>query len=209
MAGKHRAKTVRRQPEAYVWLGTGAITLALGAALVGGSGVASADTTGSTNSGSRVSPPGKSGPTTSIRTTVSAQSVNTSTHSSRPAPKPAQGEDRTTSVVSHKDSVVRDQNPAVTGDNNPGPGPTVAETVIGSTTVISEYSRAFRASRRPRTFRSSILVVAGAAACSRRSRVHFPAACSSATLLRSALARRPRSPSLQRVSRRDPNLGTP
>jgi hypothetical protein len=114
-----------------VWLGTGAVTLALGAALVGGAGTASADTTGSTNSGSRVSPPGKSGPTTSIRTTVSAQSVNTSTHSSRPAAKPAEGEDKTTSVVSHKDSVVRDQNPAVTGDNNPGPGPTITETVIG------------------------------------------------------------------------------
>jgi hypothetical protein len=131
MAGKHRAKTERRQPGAYVWVGTGAVTLALGAALAGGAGIASADTTGSTTSGSRVSPPGKSGPSTSIRTTISAQSVNTSTHSSRPAPKPAEGEDKTTSVVSHRDSVVRDQNPAVTGDNNPGPGPTVAETVIG------------------------------------------------------------------------------
>jgi hypothetical protein len=58
MAGKHRAKAARRQTEAYAWLGTGAVTLALGAALPGGVGVAHADTTSSTGSGSRVSPPG-------------------------------------------------------------------------------------------------------------------------------------------------------
>jgi hypothetical protein len=131
MAGKHRAKAARRQTDAYVWLGTGAVTLALGAALTGGVGVAHADTTGSTGSGSRVSPPGKSAPTTSIRTTVSAQSVNTSTHSSMPTAKPAGDEKSATSVVSTKKSVVRDQNPAVTGDNNPGPSPTLAEAAIG------------------------------------------------------------------------------
>jgi hypothetical protein len=131
MAGKHRAKAARRQTDAYAWLGTGAVTLALGAALAGGVGVAHADTTSSTGSGPRVSPPGKSAATTSIRTTVSAQSVSTSTHSSKPKPKPAGDEKGATSVVSTKNSVVRDQNPAVTGDNNPGPGPTLAETVIG------------------------------------------------------------------------------
>ena len=130
MAGKHRAKTERRQTEAYVWLGTGAITLALGVALTGASGVAQADTTNSAGSGPRVVPkPGNSAATTSIRTTVSAQSVRTSTLTSTPAA--AGGEQRATSVVSTNESVVRKQNPAVTGDNNPGPGPTLAETVIG------------------------------------------------------------------------------
>ena len=118
MAGKHRAKKPeRRQTEAQVWLGTGAITLALGVALAGGSGVAQADTTSSAGSGPRVSPsPGNSAATTSIRTTISAQSVT--------------GEERATSVVSSRESVVRKPNSAVTGDNNPGPGPTLAETVI-------------------------------------------------------------------------------
>jgi hypothetical protein len=130
MAGKHRAeKTQRLQTEAYVWLGTGAITLALGVALTGGSGVAQADTTSSAGSGPRVSPaPGNSAATTSIRTTISAQSVNTSTHSSTPK---LAGEESATSIVSTRESVVRNQDPAVTGDNNPGPGPTLAETVIG------------------------------------------------------------------------------
>ena len=130
MAGKHRVKkTERRQTEAYVWLGTGAVSLALGVALTGGSGVAQADTTSSAGSGPRVSPPGNSAAATSIRTTISAQSVNTSTHSSTPAA--AGGEERATSIVSSRESVVRKQDPAVTGDNNPGPGPTLAETVIG------------------------------------------------------------------------------
>jgi hypothetical protein len=131
MAGKHRAKkTQRRQTEAYVWLGTGAISLALGVALTGGSAVAHADTTNSTVSGSRVSPPGNSAATTRIRTTISAQSVNTSTLSS--TPKPAGDEKTATSFVSTNESVVRnqDQNPLIF-HNNPGPEPTLAETVIG------------------------------------------------------------------------------
>jgi hypothetical protein len=131
MAGKHRAKkTQRRQTEAYVWLGTGAITLGLGVALAAGSGVAQADTTGSTVNGPSVSPsPGNSAPTTVIRTTISAQSVNTSTHSSKPAA--AGGEERATSIVSTNERVVRQLPRADTGNNNPGPGPTLAETVIG------------------------------------------------------------------------------
>src|SRR5258707_7557107 len=134
MAGKHRAKkTQRRQTEAYVWLGTGAATLALGVALTGGSGVAHADTTNSTVSGSRVSPPGNSAATTSIRTTISAQSVNTSTHSS--TPKPAGDEETATSFVSTNESVVRNQDQTLHTPlifhNNPGPRPTLAETVIG------------------------------------------------------------------------------
>ena len=83
MAGKHRAK--KRQPEAYVWLGTGAMTLGLGVALAAGSGVAQADATNASVGGSGVTPsPGSSAATTSIRTTISAQSVNTSTNSSTP-----------------------------------------------------------------------------------------------------------------------------
>jgi hypothetical protein len=131
MAGKHRAKkSQRRQTEAYVWLGTGAVTLALGVALTGGSGVAHADTTNSTVSGSRVSPPGNSAATTLIRTTISAQSVNTSTYSS--TPKLAGDEKTATSFVSTNESEVRnqDQNPLIF-HNNPGPGPTLAETVTG------------------------------------------------------------------------------
>ncbi len=123
MAGKHRAEVEQRNSAAYVWLGPGAAALALGAALSGGVGVAHADTTGN---GSR-----NSGPTTTIRTTVSAQSVKTGTYSSSAAPKPAADGARTTSVVNTRESVVREQNPAITGDNNPGPGPTLAETVIG------------------------------------------------------------------------------
>jgi hypothetical protein len=129
MAGKHRAKTTGRQTEVYAWLGTGAVTLALGAALAGGSGVASADTASTTATGPRVSPPGNAS-TTAIRTTISAQSTNTSTHSPKPKPTPVGGERSATSVVSSKDSVVRNQNPAVTGDHNPGPSPTLAETAI-------------------------------------------------------------------------------
>ena len=130
MAGKHRAKkTQRRQTEAYVWLGTGAVSLALGVALTGGSGVAHADTTNSTVSGSRVSPPGNSAATTRIPTTISAQSVNTSTYSS--TPKLAGDEKSATSIVRTNESVVRKRDLAVTGDNNPGPSPTLAETLIG------------------------------------------------------------------------------
>jgi hypothetical protein len=130
MAGKHRAsKTERRPTEAYVWLGTGVVALAFGVALTAGPGVAHADTD-SAAGGSRVSPsPGNSAPTTSIRTAISAQSVKTSTYSSTPAP--AGGEKTATSIASSRETVVRKQNPAVTGGNNPGPGPTLAETVIG------------------------------------------------------------------------------
>jgi hypothetical protein len=134
MAGKHSAtKTQRRQTEAFVWLGTGAVSLALGVALTGGSGVAHADTTNSTVSGSHVSPPGNSAATTRISTTISAQSVNTSTYSS--TPKPAGDEKTATSSVSTSERVVRnqdqtDQTPLIF-HNNPGPAPTLAETVIG------------------------------------------------------------------------------
>ena len=54
MAGKHRAK--KRPAEAYVWLGTGAMTLGLGVALAAGSGVAQADTTNASVGGSGVTP---------------------------------------------------------------------------------------------------------------------------------------------------------
>jgi hypothetical protein len=116
MAGKHRAKTERRQTEAYVWLGTGAITLGLGLALAGGSGVAQADTASSTVNGPRVSPsPGNSAATTTIRTTLSAQSVQTSTNSSAPVDA---GAETATSIVSTSESVVRQLSPADTGDND-------------------------------------------------------------------------------------------
>jgi hypothetical protein len=129
MAGKHRARTTaRRHIEAHALLGTGAITLGLGIALTTGSGVAAADSTNSAVSGSGSEPP-----TTIIRTTISAQSVNTSTFASAPrAENVTPGEKQATSVVSTNDRVVRDPNSAVTGDNNPGPGPTLAETLIGA-----------------------------------------------------------------------------
>lgn len=133
MAGKHRATTTPRpHAEAYALLGAGAITIGFGIALTTGSGVAAADSTNAEVSGSSLSPSSGNQPrTTTIRTTVSAQSVNTSTlvpgsESGTPEEKPA------TSVVTTRDSVVREQNPAVTGDNNPGPAPTLAETLIGS-----------------------------------------------------------------------------
>ena len=127
MAGKHRAK--KHQSEAYVWLGTGAMTLGLGVALAAGSGVAQADTTNASVSGSRVTPsPGRSAATTSIPTTVSAQSVSTSTHSSTPE---VAGEEQATSIVSTKESVVRQMTPADTGDNDPRKDPTVVSQLLG------------------------------------------------------------------------------
>ncbi len=118
MAGKHRAK--KRQAEAYVWLRTGAVTLGLGVALAAGSGVAQADSTNASvvGSGVGVTPSqDSSAATTSIRTTVSAQSVNTSSHSSTPV---VPGEDGATSVVRTSESVVRQMDPADTGDNDAG-----------------------------------------------------------------------------------------
>ena len=127
MAGKHRTK--KRQPEAYVWLGTGAMTLGLGVALAAGSGVAQADTTNASVSGSRVTPsPGSSAATTLIHTTVSAQSVSTSTHSSTPE---VAGEEQATSIVSTKDSIVRRMTPADTGDNDQRKDPTVVSQLLG------------------------------------------------------------------------------
>ena len=130
MAGKHRAtKSERRQTEAYVWLGTGAITLGLGVALAAGSGVAQADTTGSTVNGPRVSPsPGNSAATTSIRTTLSAQSVHTSTHSSTPVDA---GIERPTSIVTAKESVVRRLSSAETGDNDATGDSTLTSQLLG------------------------------------------------------------------------------
>ena len=127
MAGKHRAK--KRQPEAYVWLGTGAMTLGLGVALAAGSGVAQADATNASVSGSGVTPSsGSSAATTSIHTTVSAQSVRTSTHSSTPE---VAGEEQATEIVTTKDSVVRQMNSADTGDNDPRTDSTVASQLLG------------------------------------------------------------------------------
>ncbi len=134
MAGKHRARTTaRRHTEAYALLGTGAITLGLGIALTTGSGVAAADSTNSAVSGSGLSPASGSEPrTTTIRTTISAQSVNTSTYLSAPGAENGTSQaEPPTSVVTTRDSVVRQQNPAVTGDNNPGPAPTLADPLAG------------------------------------------------------------------------------
>jgi hypothetical protein len=129
MAGKHRArKATRRQVDAYVLLGTGAIAFGLGVALASGSGIAQADTTNTVVSGPRISPsPEKSAATTSIRTTVSAQSVNMSSHSSTPV---VAGENAT-SIVTTKDSVVRQMTPTDTGDNDAGPARPLTETVLG------------------------------------------------------------------------------
>jgi hypothetical protein len=129
MAGKHRARTTaRRHIEAYALLGTGAITLGLGVALTTGSGVAAADSTNSAVSGSSGSEP----PTKIITTTISAQSVNTSTYGSAPGAETGPpNEEQGTSVSTSSDRRVRELPSAVTGDNNPGPGPTIAETLTG------------------------------------------------------------------------------
>ena len=128
MAGKHRAK--KRQPEAYVWLGTGAMTLGLGVALAAGSGVAQADATNASVSGSGVTPSsGSSAATTSIHTTISAQSVHTSTQFIR-----ARGCGRGTSdieIVTTNDSVVRQMDMADTGDNDAGGDSTFAGDLLG------------------------------------------------------------------------------
>ena len=132
MAGKHRARNIaRRNSGAYALLGTGALTLGLGVALTTGSGVAAADATNSEVSGSGVSPSSGQQPGTStIRTTVSAQSVNTSTRSSVPVEESGTPtEEQTTSVVTNRDSVVRQLDPAATGDND-NDNPTLAETLI-------------------------------------------------------------------------------
>ena len=129
MAGKHRAKkTERRQTEAYVWFGTGAITLGLGVALAAGSGVAQADTTGSTVTGPLVSPsPGNSAATTSIRTTLSAHSVHTSTHSSTPVDAGV-GRSR---IVRTTESAVPRSSRADTGDNVATGDSTLTSNLLG------------------------------------------------------------------------------
>ena len=129
MAGKHRTKkTPRHQTEAYVWLGTGAITLGLGVALAAGSGVAQADTTGSTVNGPRVSPsPGNSAATTSIRTTLSAQSVHTSSHSSTPVDAGV-GRSR---IVRTTESAVPQSSRADTGDNDATGDSTLTSQLLG------------------------------------------------------------------------------
>lgn len=125
MAGKHRArKTIRRQGEAYALLGAGAVTLGLGVALTAGSGVAQAEPNNAVVSGSSgAQSAGRPEGTTSIRTVISAQSVNTST-----------GDGQPTSVVTTKDSIVRQMDPAVTGDNNAGPslGESVLDNALGN-----------------------------------------------------------------------------
>ena len=160
MAGKHRAKkTERHQTEAYVWLGTGAITLGLGVALAAGSGVAQADTTGSTVNGPRVSPsPGNSAATTSIRTTLSAQSVHTSTHSSTPVDA---GVERPTSIVSAKESVVPQSSRADTGDNDATGDSTLTSQLLGLDTTIWGFLPVFRDLMLLRLFRSSSWAVGG------------------------------------------------
>lgn len=132
MAGKHRVKKVsRRQTEAYALLGAGVVTLGLGVALTAGSGVAAADSTNASVNGSRgPSSPGHSAATKAIRTTVSAHSVNTSTSSSGPKAGIA-GDKQPTKIVTTRDSLVRQQDPAATGDNNPGPAPTITEQLLG------------------------------------------------------------------------------
>jgi hypothetical protein len=107
--GRHRAE--QRHSDAYVWLGTGAITLGLGAALATGSGVAQADT-GSVSNGPRVSTQNGGAATSSIRTVVSAHTVRSS------SPSESSLETSTakpTSFVSVKQSIVRQQGPAQTG----------------------------------------------------------------------------------------------
>lgn len=117
MSGKHRAK--KRHAEAYVWLGTGAMTLGLGVALSAGSGVAQADSTNASVVGSGGSRSQESSAaTTSIRTTISALSVNTSTHS--PTPVVAREENPRSVVTTTSESLVRRMNPADTGDNGAG-----------------------------------------------------------------------------------------
>jgi hypothetical protein len=182
MAGKHRAtKSERRQTEAYVWLGTGAITLGLGVAIAGGSGVAQAEPTNSEVSGSGVAPSqGNSAGTTTIRTTVSAQSVNTSSPSSTPAAVEDEnaGEEQATSVVTTKDSIVRQQDPAETGDNDAGPPS--RKRCSDLITMIRRSPPEFRDSTLLRTFRSSSSA-AGVAACSRGSQASSNAGCSTAS----------------------------
>jgi hypothetical protein len=127
MAGKHSAK--KRHSDAHAWLGAGVMSLGLGVALTAGSGVAHADSTNASVAGSPVTPsPGGSAATTSIRTTVSAQSVVTSTHANTPA---TAGAEPGTSVVSTKETVVRQLNPADTGDNDPKGDSTVASQLLG------------------------------------------------------------------------------
>src|SRR4051812_8225581 len=59
--GRHRAAQRHREP--YVWLGAGAITLGMGAALASGSGIANADTSGPAPSPHSTGGQAKSSPT--------------------------------------------------------------------------------------------------------------------------------------------------
>lgn len=94
-----------------MWLGSAAVALGVGAALTAGSGIAQADDTGAA--------------TTKIRTVLSAQTVTSSAATDLDtAAKPK-------SFVSDKQSVVRQQNPAVTGDNNNSGGGGLADSLLG------------------------------------------------------------------------------
>lgn len=122
--GRHRAEP--SHSDAYVWLGTGALTLGLGVALTGGAGIAQADTASSNAGGPRVTHTTPGAATKSIRTVLSAQTVSNSSPSATSAGA------KSTSFVSTKDSVVRQLNPADTGDNSAGPGDSsLASQLIG------------------------------------------------------------------------------
>ena len=160
MAGKHRAK--KHQSEAYVWLGTGAMTLGLGVALAAGSGVAQADTTNASVSGSRVYAVAGAfrsddfDPYHCQRT--ERKYVNSFIHA-----RGCRRGTQATSIVSTKESVVRQMTPADTGDNDPRKDPTVVSQLLG-------LANNDPGSVLVPTFRSSSWA-AVVAACSRRSQV--------------------------------------
>lgn len=118
--GRHRARN--RHSGACVWLGTGVLTLGVGVALTGASGIAQADTTSSTVNGPS-NPGGKS-----IRTVLSAQTVTSSSPEDG-----GSGGATSNSIVSVKDSVVSSVNPANPGsnDNNNPSGSSLTSQLLG------------------------------------------------------------------------------
>ncbi len=86
--GKHRAKRRRLQP--YAWLGAGAVTLGVGAALAGGTAVAYADTGssgGSAKSASASSDSSSPGSSDSSASDSSSTAKKTTAHSARSSSK--------------------------------------------------------------------------------------------------------------------------
>lgn len=103
----------QRRGEPYKWLGVGAITLGLGAALASGTGLAHATDTGSSDSNTSGAEPG--GATSSSRSTDSGDSAGSSTGSTTSGSSP--GSESTASFAETNPSGATTSDDSTTGDD--------------------------------------------------------------------------------------------